>query len=635
VQSKLTGFFALLAALVFVSAGPLAATDFYVSPTGSPSGNGSINSPWDLQTALNQPSAVQPGDTIWLRGGTYNAPPYTSNLNGTAASPIIVRQYIGERATIDGNYAGSDPTFLIFGSYTWYWGFEVFNSDPTRFTQDTNYPPRRGEGVQLLGNYTKMINMIVHDTSQGVITGSSINGAEVYGNLIYYNGYDSPDRGHGHGVYVQNDPTNVTKHVTDNIIFEQFGYGIHGYAEGGYLDNLDYEGNTSFDNGGISSHGWTINLLLGGLHSATNPTIVSNYTYNQAHQAGNNLGYNAGCTNPTISGNYFSSGNALQIVSCSGITMTGSTFYGSTAGFTPSQFPNNTYYYSSQPTGLQVFVRPNAYEAGRANITIFNWDANATVPVDLSGVLSTGSYYEVRNAQDYFGPLVISGTYDGNPVQFAMTGLSVAAPVGVSAQSPTGPQFNAFILTSTLGPYEFYDVPQSNPFHNAIHRVAADGVSAGCGAGDFCPTAPVSRAQMAVFLLKAKHGATYVPPPASGSVFADVPASAFAAAWIEQAEAEGISAGCGGGDFCPAASVTRAQMAVFLLKASQGSSYVPPPATGTVFTDVPVSAFAASWIEDIAARGITAGCGSGYFCPTSVATRGQMAVFLVATFSLP
>ncbi len=51
------------------------ATDYYVAPNGSPSGNGSINNPWDLQTALDQPAAVQPGDTIWLRGGTYDEPP--------------------------------------------------------------------------------------------------------------------------------------------------------------------------------------------------------------------------------------------------------------------------------------------------------------------------------------------------------------------------------------------------------------------------------------------------------------------------------------------------------------------------------------------------------------------------------
>ena len=66
------------------------AADFYVSPTAAANGTGSLNNPWKLQTALDHPSAVQPGDTIWLRGGIYNAPPYTSHLVGTSASPIIV-----------------------------------------------------------------------------------------------------------------------------------------------------------------------------------------------------------------------------------------------------------------------------------------------------------------------------------------------------------------------------------------------------------------------------------------------------------------------------------------------------------------------------------------------------------------
>jgi hypothetical protein len=117
-------------------------------------------------------------------------------------------------------------------------------------------------------------------------------------------------------------------------------------------------------------------------------------------------------------------------------------------------------------------------------------------------------------------------------------------------------------------------------------------------------------------------------------VFGDVPSNAFAAAWIERLAAEGIASGCGGGNYCPGASVTRAQMAVFLLKALVGSSYNPPAATGTRFTDVPANAFAAAWIEDLADRGITSGCGNGKYCPGSANTRAQMAAFLVTTFSL-
>jgi hypothetical protein len=68
-----------------------------------------------------------------------------------------------------------------------------------------------------------------------------------------------------------------------------------------------------------------------------------------------------------------------------------------------------------------------------------------------------------------------------------------------------------------------------------------------------------------VFLLRAKYGAAYVPPAATG-VFNDVPVGSFAAAFIEQLAAEGITAGCGGGNYCPNGEVTRAQMAVFLVR---------------------------------------------------------------------
>jgi len=215
-----------------------------------------------------------------------------------------------------------------------------------------------------------------------------------------------------------------------------------------------------------------------------------------------------------------------------------------------------------------------------------------------------------------------------------MTGLSVAIPVGWAAPPSPAPEFAAFVLTSTLAPGEFFDVPQSNPYHAAIHTLAANGVTAGCRPGYFCPDASVTRAEMAVFLLKSKNGATYVPPGATGTVFDDVPLGSFADDWIEEISAQGITAGCGNGDYCPDTPASRAEMAVFLLKTLLGSGYSPPPASGSVFGDVPANAFAAAWIEDLAARGITAGCGNGNYCPDASVRRGEMAVFLVSTFNL-
>src|SRR5262249_47184213 len=113
-----------------------AATEYYVAPNGSPSGNGSMGSPWDLHTVLGYSSPVHPGDPVWLRGGTY-AGTFTSHINGTASSPIVVRQYPGERAIIDGGSIGGTAMLTVGGSYTWYWGFEIMSSDPNRVSAQT------------------------------------------------------------------------------------------------------------------------------------------------------------------------------------------------------------------------------------------------------------------------------------------------------------------------------------------------------------------------------------------------------------------------------------------------------------------------------------------------------------------
>jgi hypothetical protein len=75
-------------------------------------------------------------------------------------------------------------------------------------------------------------------------------------------------------------------------------------------------------------------------------------------------------------------------------------------------------------------------------------------------------------------------------------------------------------------------------------------------------------------------------------------------------------------------------MAVFLVVTLEGSSYVPPPCVTPTFADVPCSSGFARWIEELVLRGITAGCGGGNYCPAGLVTRGEMAVLLVATFSL-
>jgi len=115
----------------------------------------------------------------------------------------------------------------------------------------------------------------------------------------------------------------------------------------------------------------------------------------------------------------------------------------------------------------------------------------------------------------------------------------------------------------------FADVPLNYWAVNWVEKLFADGITTGCNITplNFCPDNSVTRAEMAVFLLRAKYGASYTPPAATG-VFADVPTTHWAANWIEQLYAEGITTGCGSSPltYCPEDSVTRAQMAVFLVR---------------------------------------------------------------------
>jgi hypothetical protein len=185
----------------------------------------------------------------------------------------------------------------------------------------------------------------------------------------------------------------------------------------------------------------------------------------------------------------------------------------------------------------------------------------------------------------------------------------------------------------------FGDVPAAYWAGGFVERLYAAGITGGCSTSplNYCPEETVTRAQMAVFLLRGIHGASYTPPGVgAGTGFGDVPPSYWSATFIKQLAAEGITTGCGNGNYCPEHPVTRAQMAVFLLRSKHGASYTPPAVdAGTGFGDVSPDYWAATWIKQLVTEGITSGCGSGNYCPEQPVTRAQMAVFLVRTFGLP
>jgi hypothetical protein len=183
----------------------------------------------------------------------------------------------------------------------------------------------------------------------------------------------------------------------------------------------------------------------------------------------------------------------------------------------------------------------------------------------------------------------------------------------------------------------FADVSQADPLYSFIGKLSARGITQGCGGGNYCPNAPVTRAQMAVFIERAARGGSFVPPAAQcvnghTANFTDVPCPNLFADFIEQLRADEITLGCGMGVYCPNDAVTRAQMAIFIERAL--GNFTPPLALAQRFADVPPGHVAFPFVADMAARAITLGCGGNLYCPNDAVTRGQMAAFLVRAFGL-
>jgi len=315
----------------------------------------------------------------------------------------------------------------------------------------------------------------------------------------------------------------------------------------------------------------------------------------------------------------------------------------------------------------------NSTISAARNVTVDNTAPNTTIDSGPSGIVNTDSatftfsssesasyicYIDDEEIEDCSSPQTFNNLINGSHT-FQVTATDSAGnndpspatqtwivdvatptvtdtPTDTPTSTPTNTATPTAMPTNSAGTI-FADVGTNYWARTYIERLYAAGITGGCGTSplSYCPTAPVTRAQMAIFLLRAEHGSSYVPPAASGMVFQDVPANYWAAAWIEQLSAEGVTGGCGSGRYCPEGIVSRDQMAVFLLRAEHGSGYAPPVGSGSLFGDVPATNWAGAWIEQLVAEGVAAGCGNGNYCPTTSVTRDQMAVFLVRTFHLP
>ncbi len=348
-------------------------------------------------------------------------------------------------------------------------------------------------------------------------------------------------------------------------------------------------------------------------------------------------GFTSPLQNPSISGATAANAGVYSVVATIG---TCSSAAGTTtvviSDFTPQTLQVDQAFVSGTSSNAN-----NVFEQGEIVLVNPGWTNLGSAPVDLTGTASNftgpaGPTYTIVDGSADYGPVSPGATTNCRTATGNCYELGISAGARPTAHWDTTVDENLSDGTTKTWTLHvggsFSDVPVGSGFYRFVETIFHKGITSGCGAGVFCPASAVNRAQDAVFLLLAEHGSGYTPPPAQG-IFNDVPVSSPFAPFVEQLVAEGITAGCGNNNFCPADPVTRAQSAVFLLRAEHGPAYTPPPAVG-LFSDVPVSSPFAPYVEQLVAEGITVGCGGGKFCPADPVLRGQNAVFLTVTFKL-
>jgi hypothetical protein len=114
--------------------------------------------------------------------------------------------------------------------------------------------------------------------------------------------------------------------------------------------------------------------------------------------------------------------------------------------------PTSTNPAPTVPTGTDIFYRTNKYEAGRANVIIYNYANASSVSIDLSRAgLSAGQAFEIRNGQNYKAAPVATGTYNGQTLAVNLSSLRIAQPVGDSGvvNAEACPQFCVLVVVPT------------------------------------------------------------------------------------------------------------------------------------------------------------------------------------------
>ncbi|WP_369997956.1 hypothetical protein [Winogradskyella sp.] len=377
--------------LLFFTLFSFAQKEFHVFPLngkgmhGSPSGDGSLNNPWDLQTALSQTSKrVNGGDIIWLHKGIYTGN-FISTLESTLANEYItVSAYKGDKVVLNGNSDNKVNYVLeVNGNNVIYKNFEItYFGDFTRLKSDKNFKATIGLN-HIKGEDCKFQNLIIHNIpGSGIGSWKATGGTVIEDCTIYNNGYQGT-RGHGVGIYVQNE-SDKTRVIRNNIIFNNYYKGIEVWsATSGtkreFVKNVSLTDNIIFNNGSPSGRPWS-NLIIAsgdaeGINVAKNIKVNDNVLYhNTDFNDFKNFGYGNSLTlgyiskalveNISISDNVIiGRNNTLNIMHAKSLVFRNNTVYTGYVHLATSSLPalkagrlklDHNQFYTRRTAGLRI-----------------------------------------------------------------------------------------------------------------------------------------------------------------------------------------------------------------------------------------------------------------------------------------
>jgi len=364
---------------------------FYAAPDGKPENPGTAEAPSDLATALAGRLKLAPGDTLWVRGGSYKGK-FEVRLAGAEKAPVHVRTYPGERATI----LDSGLTVVAPTNDLWIWDLELAGSIPSekRETKQTGSWPSDLPGTGGLtihaGARCKYVNLLIHDNTHGGVgwwIGSTES--EMHGCVIYANGWRAPDRTHGHSIYVQNK--DGVKTITSCILSAAFDggqYTMHAYGSGkAFVDNFVIEDNIAYEFG---------TFLVGGGRPSTNLAVRRNYLHGVGMQIGYTSKENEDCE---LRDNVVPRG--LSVKKFKKVVDEGNV--------------------RELPKSKAVLI-PNKYDPTRAHVVVYNGAKAADVALAAGPFLKPGDSFRLLHPRDFYGKPALEGKANGGEIRVPVTG---------------------------------------------------------------------------------------------------------------------------------------------------------------------------------------------------------------------